>query len=192
MDFSNELVESIRAMRRAKRTRRGEYSAGLWQRSIPRSLAIVKVLQEYARAGNRLEWAGRGHVSLDSLTPMPQGLGVAITGKILGGDMNIGATLPYPNELMRHLLAGHVCELGVATIRMPQILPTVSPGADGSVLIEWQKPIELSIGTKWPLFPNPFRWLSSSTISGIRVTESTGDFIARGIVGWTLPQLVWD
>ena len=97
---------------------------------------------------------------------------------------------PYPSRQASALCHGEWAEFNVGRLRLPGgLLPRWHMDGETAV-ISWEQSPQLELGTTG-LFGFLWRRLTRTTIEAIRIGPDSGEIVTTGLVGWTLPRVVW-
>jgi hypothetical protein len=171
-------------------------SAPLWDYTVPNSRAAVEILRKFVESAGRLaiqvNGVDAGWMQLGSEPPRVavNGLQVGLEYSLLNNPPQQYLTVvPWPSTNAANLCNGRWAEFGVARVGLPgAFMPALSMQGD-TVVIEWDQPPKIELGTNG--FFGLWRRLTRTTIKQIRIGPTSGEIVTGGLIGWTLPRLVW-
>lgn len=171
-------------------------SAPLWDYTVPHSRAAVDILRSFVANAGRMTIdvngvpAGWMQLGSELARAVSNGVSLGLEYSLLDGPVQkYLTTVPYPNANAAKLCQQQWAEFGVARVGLPgSLIPSLSMQGD-VVVVEWDKPPQLEFGTKG--FFGFWRWATHTTIQQIRIGPNSGEIVTTGLVGWTLPRLVW-
>lgn len=186
----------LEACGQAKQHSKKGVSAPLWDYTVPNSRAAVEILRKFVASAGRLTIdvndVQAGWIQLGKEPPRVavNGLQVGLEYSLLDSDPKEYLTVvPWPSANAANLCNGRWAEFGVARVGFPgAFMPTLSMDGD-TVVIEWDQPPRIEFGSNG--FFGLWRRLTRTTIKQIRIGPDSGEIVTTGLVGWTLPRLVW-
>lgn len=187
LDFATNVLRAAGPVQ-SNRTRRDD-GVALGSVTIPGAQRVVPQIIAFGRNGGVFK-TGRVNVTLlGQPRPAEEHLEVGYRITVENLAQSEGVTrIPYPNAFARDLCHGKWVRVGIGELHMtPEALaPWVTPDGDDGVLIAWDHPPTIRAGRRL------FRWLTNTTIRGIRINQSGGEIlVGNPITGFFLPQLVW-
>lgn len=196
VDLLSFATDLLTACGTAKPSPRKGYAAPLWDYRLPKSKAAADLLRSFVqRMGEltvRVNDQPVGWVRLGESPPVvaSNGIELRLNYSILGQPpSNYIHFSPYPSRLASTLCHGEWAEFGAGRVKLPgRLLPEMHMDGETAVL-SWPQPPQLEFGSKG--FFGLWRKLSRTTIEAIRIGPESGEIVTTGLVGWTLPRLVW-
>lgn len=177
------------------RNKRG-LSAPWWDYTVPNSRAAVDILRRFVQSAGRLAIqvngvdAGWVHLGNGPIQVASNGLVVGMEYSLLNGPVQtFKQSVPYPSLAAAQLCQRRWADFGAVQVGLPgSLLPSMSLQGD-AVVLEWDEPPQLQFGGT--AFFGLIRRMTHTTIKAIHIGPDSGEIITTGLVGWTIPRLIW-
>lgn len=196
VDLLGFAVDLLGACAEARPAPKRGLSAPMWDYRLPHSRAAADLLRSFVRESGQLTFKlndqPAGWVKLFGTPPVvaSNGIEIRMQASWLGRPPEDYLHFsPYPSRLASTLCHGGWAEFRVGRLKLPgSLLPTMRMEGETAVL-NWDRPPVLELGTSG--FFGLWRKLSRTTIEAIRIDPESGEIVTTGLVGWTLPRIVW-
>lgn len=167
------------------------HAVGYGRVPVPGSKRFIQQLIDYARADNSLQ-TPLGRLTLSGLSPVPGSTNrMLLSGTIDDNPVTFAPQLPF--ELVE-LASGREAEFGAITVQGALLLPEISLGRNGDVLVTFAKPLTLrkTVAENAGRFRRRLADFLTTNLIALRINPASGTPILSGVANWLAPQLDWE